>query len=181
MRIRTVVIAGIALGLLMQYTAQAQEESSIFDNWTVTTYGNDNMLGVRAGVRPWEGRTELGVLGFWMDGLQEGDEKSDTGSNQQESWGGGIYGTYDVVQDAEFTVLSYQVPIDIYVGGQLGALHRADSDEDATAALLTGMSFGDAGIRLGVEYQYALTDDLWKELAPMDDKHHLFLTLGVRF
>jgi hypothetical protein len=122
-------------------------------DWTATAYGSDEMLGVRAGLRPWQGRAELGLFGVWMDGLADGDEKSDTGSNQQESWGMGVYGTYDVVQRRSFTVLSYQVPVDLYVGGQLGMIHLADSDEDATAALMPVWRFGEAGIRIGVEYQ----------------------------
>jgi hypothetical protein len=181
-KMRMMILFGILFGMVtICVNPVLGFDPNGFKDWTVTAYGSDDLLGVRAGLRPWAGRAELGLFGMWMDGLSEGDVKSDTESNQQESWGLGVYATYDVVQRAEFTVLSYQIPIDIYVGGQLGALHRADSDEDATAALMTGLTFGDGGVQLGVEYQYGLDEELWKELAPLDDNHRLLLTLGIRF
>jgi|GEM_PF-3278990 len=182
MRVRTAILMGVIVGVVTAVTpATYGADPNGLGNWTATAYGSDDMLGLRVGMRPWEGRAEIGLFGLWMDGLAEGDEKSDTGPNQQEAWGGGIYGTYDVVQQAEFTVLQYQMPVDIYVGGQLGLLHRADSDEDATAMLMTGISFGDGGVRLGVEYQYLLDEDLWKEFGAFDDKHRLLLVIGMRF
>lgn len=182
MKARTAIWLGVFLGVVTACGSPAwTEEVAAEHHWIVTAYGSDDLLGVRAGLRPWEGRTELGLFGMWMDGLSLGDGKSDEGGNQQESGGGGVYATYDVVQDAQFTVLSYQVPINIYVGGQLGVLHRADSDEDATAGLMTGLSFGDAAIRIGVEYQYLLDKELWKELGAIDDNHRILLTLGLRF
>jgi len=182
MTTRTAILIGIIIGVVTAcggpaYAADPNETR----NWAATAYGSDDMLGLRVGMRPWGGRTELGLFGMWLDGLAAGDAKSDSGSNQQECFGGGVYGTYDVVQQAEFTIIKYQMPIDIYIGGQLGMIHRADSDEDATAMLMTGLAFGDGGIRIGVEYSYALTRDYWKEFADIDDKHNLFLTLGIRF
>jgi len=46
---------------------------------------------------------------------------------------------------------------------------------------MTGISFGDGGVRLGVEYQYLLDEDLWKEFGAFDDKHRLLLVIGMRF
>lgn len=142
------------------------------DGWTVTAVGSDDLLSLRVGTRPWQGRTEIGGYGVWLDGLAEGED---------EAYGGGVYATYDVVEDAQFTVLTYQVPVSIYVGGQMGVLHREDSDEDAGAALMTGLSFGDTQTRIGVEYQYLLNEDLWKEFGTVDDQGRLLLTLQRRF
>lgn len=142
------------------------------DKLAVTAVGNDDLLSLRVGARPWQGRTEIGLFGIWLDGLKEGED---------EAYGGGAYATYDVVQDAQFTVLTYSVPATIYVGGQMGFLHREDSDEDATASLITGVSFGDAKIRIGAEYQYMLDESMWKEFGVVDDKGRLLLTLQRRF
>ena len=182
MRLKTAIVIGIVLGVLSQYTrAEELGEEVKRLQPTVTVVGNDDLLSLRVGVRPWAGRTEIGLFGIWMDGLVEGDQKSDDSVNQLESWGGGVFATYDVVQDAAFTVLSYQVPVDVYVGGQLGAVHLDNGNDDATAALMTGVMFGDAGVKIGVEYSYQLSRDLWKEFGTFDDKHRLLLSLGVRF
>lgn len=142
------------------------------DKLAVTAVGNDDLLSLRVGARPWAGRTEIGAFGIWLDGLKDGED---------EAFGVGAYATYDVVQDAQFTVMTYQVPVTFYVGGQMGFLHREDSDEDATSALLTGFSFGDNATRIGIEYQYMLDEALWKEFGQVDDKGRLMLTLCRRW
>jgi hypothetical protein len=176
----TTILLGVTLGLVVAVSSARAADPNEGVNWIVTAYGSDDLLGIRAGLRPWEGRTELGLFGVWIDGLQEGDQKTDS-KTQREAFGLGIYGLYDVVQDAEFTILSFQVPVNFYVGGEMGVLERQDSEEDATAALMTGLSFGDSSVRIGVEYQYILDDSLWREFGAMDDNHRILLTLGLRF
>lgn len=142
------------------------------DGWTVTVAGSDDLISVRVGARPWLGRTELGGFGIWLDGLAEEEE---------EAYGGGVYATYDLVQDAQFTIGSYSVPATIYVGGTLGVVEREDSEADAVSALMTGLSFGDDQIRIGLEYQYLLDDGVWKEFGQVDEESRLLLTLSRRF
>ena len=160
----------MAVLCLVCTTVYGEEQSG--DGWTVVAVGNDDLLSVRVGARPWSGRTELGGFAIWMDGLKEGED---------EAAGGGVYATYDVVQDAQFTLLSYQIPVTIYAGGQMGFLHREDSDEDAVCSLLTGVTFGDSRTRIGIEYQYLLDESLWKEFGPIDDRGRLLLSLAMRF
>lgn len=161
-----VLISLCVCAMLLSAPAYSQE-----DKFTVTAVGNDDLLSLRVGTRPWGARTEIGGFGIWADGLTEGEEAA---------WGGGVYATYDVVQDAQFTVLQYSVPATIYIGGQLGVIDR-DTGDDAVAALMTGVSFGDDKIRIGVEYQYILDQDLWQELGAIDDQSRFLLTLGRRF
>lgn len=172
-RTRRNAILGAAIVLAWTFSLCCQRvQADPNDGWTVTALGSDDLLSLRVGTRPWNGRTELGLFGEWLDGLKEGED---------EAYGGGIYGTYDVIQDADFTVLSYSIPTNIYIGGQLGALHREDSDEDATAALMTGINFGDEKIRIGVEFRHVLDKQLWKEFGVVDAQDRLLLALSLRF
>lgn len=163
------VVWMLIVAMCVAGTVLGQEKS---DGLAITGLGSDDLLSLRVGVRPWQGRTEIGGYGIWLDGLKEGED---------EAYGGGIYGTYDVVQDANFTLLNVQVPIVWYAGGQIGFLHREDSDEDAGASLMTGLSFGDEKVRIGVEYQYMLDQDLWKEFGAIDDRGRLLLRLSYQF
>jgi hypothetical protein len=140
--------------------------------WPITTVGSDDLASQRIGWRPDKGRTEFGGYVIWMDGVAGPDT---------EGFGGGVYGTYDLVQNAEFNVLWYTVPVTWLVGGELGALEREDANEDAMAGLFTGISFGDERIRIGVEYHYLLDKDLWREFGDLNDSDGLFLSLQVRF
>lgn len=169
MRIKTAIVMGIIMGTLMQYSSAAEQPVQP----TVTAVGNSDLLSLRVGITPWQGRTELGLYGIWLDGLTEDAEG--------EGFGGGLYATYDVVQDADWTIMSFSVPVTYYAGGQLGVLHGEDSDEDAQASFLTGLTFGDDRVRIGVEYSYLLDDGLWKEFGTIDDNHRLMLTLGWQF
>jgi len=112
--------------------------------WVGTAAGSSDLLSLGGGYRPAGGRTEFGLFAEWVDGLAEGG---------QEGYGGGLYASYDLVQEAPFTILSFQVPVTWSVGGQLGALHMPEvNDEDAIANLTTGLSFGDETIRIGIAY-----------------------------
>lgn len=164
-------LVALVVALCCVCPVQADELNSS-DGLAVTPVGSDDLLSLRVGLRPWGGRTEIGGFGIWLDGLKEGED---------EAYGGGAYATYDVVQEAPFTVLTYSVPATFYVGGQMGFLHREDSDEDATSSLLTGVSFGDEKVLIGIEFQYLLDESLWKEFGEIDDKGRVLLTLSRRF
>jgi hypothetical protein len=140
--------------------------------WTGTAVGNDDLLSVRIGTRPFGERTEMGVFGIWHDGLTEAE---------QEAFGVGVYATYDVVNDATFKVLNVQVPVTWYAGGQLGAAERKGVAADATAALMTGVSFGGAKVRIGLEFQYFLDETLWREFGAIDENARLMLAMAYRF
>jgi len=165
-------LVGVALLALCCACPVQADELNSSDGLAVTSVGSDDLLSLRVGLRPWGGRTEVGGFGIWLDGLKEGED---------EAYGGGAYATYDVVQGAQFTLLTTSVPATFYVGGQMGFLHREDSDEDATASLMTGLSFGDEKTRIGLEYQYLLDESMWKEFGVIDDKGRLLLTLQRRF
>ncbi len=136
--------------------------------------GNMDLLQTEIGWRPGlaEDRTEIGLWGTWLDGVRE---------TELEAYGGGVYGSYDLVTDATLKLLSVQVPTTWSLGTQLGILKPDTGGPDATAALWTGLSFGDKKIRLGIRGTYFLTQDLWRELADIPDEARLLATIAFRF
>lgn len=171
-RVFAVVLAAVMLcGVALGQDPVVKEENG----WTASLLGNDDMLLLRAGARPFGEKTELGLYGTWRDGLKPGDA---------EAWGLGGYATYDVA-DGEFAVAQFKVPITWYVGGMAGFLSPTDEFNrktiDQAASLLTGLSFGGEKVRIGVEYQYGLSPDLWKPLADVDPQGMLLLCLSYRF
>jgi len=171
------VVAILLVCCLWSATVRAGDDAvAAGNNWTVSVVGNDDLLSVRVGTRPWTEKTEIGLYGVWQDGLQPDGE---------EAWGGGVYATYDVAH-GEFAILQMQVPIVWYVGGMAGFLSPdpiklSRHTIDASASLLTGLSFGGEKVRIGVEYLYALSPSLWKELAEVDPQGEILLCLAYRF
>ena len=142
--------------------------------------GSGDLLKGEVGWRPGHGddRTEIGGYGNWI---------SEVTPSQVEAYGGGIYGTFDAIKDAPFSPLSGmttdKILSSLYVGVLLGALKPRTTSWDTTAALMTGLSFGDkrGGVRLGVRYEYFLTRDLWKALADVPSTSRVMATLEYRF
>jgi hypothetical protein len=144
---------------------------------TVGLVGNDDELSLRIGYRPVE-RGEFGLYGIYTDGLAEG---------YTDAAGGGAYATWDIYDRPLNFVGIVDLPVRMYIGGMLGGLSVVDKESpdrrrgDATAGLLTGWTFGDGNVRLGVEAQYRFTKDNWKELAEIDDQSKFLLTLSYHF
>jgi hypothetical protein len=143
--------------------------------WVARGAGNGDGLRAEFGWRPgWsEDRTEIGIYGSWLDGVLD---------EQVESWGAGIYASYDVIHEAPFRIpgLGVEVPSTMYIGTSLGAIKPAECHWDATATLFTGLSFGDESIRLGVRGEYILSSALWTELADVPDDARVLLTVEYR-
>ena len=80
-------------------------------------------------------------------------------------------------------MLGLTVPVAWSVGGRGGALGLENADEDAYTFLFTALSFGDERNRIGIEYDYALDNDLWNELPILreDNKGYLLLNVEHRF
>lgn len=160
------ILICIACALAWAVAAQAQ---------VVSVVGNDDEVGVRVGYRPGE-KGEMGLFGLYTDGLKDGTEAA----------GGGLYATWDVMA-GDFDLLGYKVPSVLYAGGLLGVLSTQDKlkeegrQTDAIAALMTGLSFGDETIRIGIEAQYAFSKEQWRALADVDENSKLLLNLSYRF
>jgi len=164
----------VALVVLMANVAMAGD-------WSFTPLGGDEMITLRMGYTPTESRVTIGPEFTWIDGI---DSAEGTG------WALGFFGAYDVVKDAEFELLGVSAPINWYIGVHADVLFPEDEKADATAGLMTGLRFGDGDFKegqtvaasLGVEFQYLLTDELWKELAPINDESRLlaFVTIKVK-
>ena len=123
------------------------------------------------------GRVEVGADVTWMDGIA---------ADEVEGWRFSFVGTYNLVDAAPLKLPALgEIPATWYIGGLGGALlpteGAADGDWDATAALLTGLRLGDGKTWIGVEYQYALTNQLWSQLADIPDEHSLLFAAGLRF
>ncbi len=144
------------------------------DDFVVRPVGNGDLVKTELGWRPGvlDDRTEIGLVGGWMDGI---------GAGQVEGWLAGIYGTYDLVKEAPLTIASFEVPVTWYIGTMLGVLWPHESEADATAALMTGLNFGDSKIRLGIRGEYSLTDALWSAFADIPDEARLLATVECRF
>jgi hypothetical protein len=57
-----------------------------------------------------------------------------------------------------------------------------DSDDvDPAPSLLTGFRFGSDKAGIAITYEFALTDDLWKLLAPREDAHIISFAPYWRF
>ena len=123
------------------------------------------------------GRVQLGGDVTWMDGIA---------AEEVEGWRFAFVGTYALIDEAPLVLpLVGELPATWYIGGLGGALvpteGEAEGHWDATAALLTGFILGTDRAWIGAEYQYALTDDLWSELADIPDESRLLFTMGLRF
>jgi hypothetical protein len=141
-------------------------------NGTAGVVGNDEFLGLRLMQRG-ETRTRAGVELDWSQGVEPGDVEAV-----------GLSGlvTYDLVKDAPFKVLDFEVPVTWSVGGKAGAWYVDGRDLSPGAALLTQVMFGDADNRLGLEISKAVDWDFWGEpftQAPSDVK--LMLNAEHRF
>jgi hypothetical protein len=99
----------------------------------------------------------------------------------------GFFATYDLLQGATLDVLATQVPLDWYVGVHGDGLFREGVDADMTAGLMTGLRIGHTQLpagqkwcaAFGIEAQYLLTKDLWREFANMDDSGRLLVSAQV--
>ena len=142
------------------------------------TVGSDQMLKEELGYRPFIGndKTEIGGYFGWRDGVTPDDS-----GEAVEAAMLGIYGTYDLVKMADFSILDFNVPVTWYVGAGCGAIKPKSADWDAASSLFTGLSFGDEKVRLGLRYEYALDTNLWAEFSDFKDTSGLFATIEIRF
>jgi hypothetical protein len=130
-----------------------------------------DQIQVRVGVRPSDGRAELGGFGLWHE---DGD-----------TIGGGAYVTLDLLHEEELNFLGLTAPATWYIGAMAGVTDHDEIDKDdevdVIASVLTGFTIGDKTIRIGPEYQFVFDESSWSELPPIDDQHQVFLNLIVRF
>jgi hypothetical protein len=141
--------------------------------------GNDNVLKLEMGFRPGTGedRVEAGLYGEANDGMDDSDKRG---------VGAGFYGQYDLVKDAPFKVLSFEVPVTWSAGASLGFLKGQTASWDITSSLFTGVTFGiqktaKYQIELGARGQYNLTKNLWKEFADLPDEAAVLASIGFRY
>jgi len=108
----------------------------------------------------------------WFDGLD-----SDAG----EGWRFGIAGTYDVISNAPAKLFGIDPNATVYVGGVGGAFCVRGEKADATAALTSGLRLIGGNASIGIQFQYLLTRDLWKELADIPDDSRVLFEVEWRF
>ncbi len=169
----------MVVGCVLGSPAWGQDVNGVASSrLAVSALGNDQTVCLRAGWRAGD-RTEIGIEGLWADGV--GDDTS-------EALGASVYATYDLMSGQTTKILSVEIPTTIYAGVKAGALfptegEGADQDVDATAALITGVTFGSDRVRLGMEAQlYAPNEWLgWQEFTELDDSARLLVTAQIRF
>lgn len=164
----------LAVLAVMAVTADASQ-------FSVTPFASGDMAGARAMYRTNEAaRTAIGIDVAWLEDVDNpvGDEAIRYG----------FVGTYDVIQDAPMKIFSLaEIDTTVYIGvlgGFMTSLEDRDSFHDSTdpaAALITGVRFGDGNVRLGIEYQYLLDSDLWKEFGDFDENSRLVASASILF
>lgn len=160
------------LMLVVLGTLAASADAGVF---TVTPFAADDLAGGRLMYRMGEdSRTSIGFDGAWIEGA--------LGFEDDEAIRVAFAGTYDVIQTAPLNIAIAEIPSTIYIG-VLGGVQFGEDEEDASAALMTGVRFGDGskGVNLGIEYQYLLDETLWKELGTFDDTGRLLATVDYTF
>ena len=152
---------------------------AVDSQWTVTAVGNDDEIALRAGFRPGDdGRGEIGIEGLWTDGIRTGEE----------AVGCSAYGTWDLMDKV---TLPWTLPFGMgggslvmssYVGAKLGVLVNSPgpSDYDAQAAGLLGLRYGNDHVRLGLEVQVPVTEEMIQGFSSPDGGR-LMVSVGYAF
>lgn len=162
-------------GILMLAAIAALAASADAGVFTVTPFAASDLAGGRLMYRVnEESRASIGFDGAWIEGALDFED--------DEAIRVAFAGTYDVIQTAPLNIAIAEIPSTIYVG-VLGGVQFGEDEEDASAALMTGVRFGDGskGVNLGIEYQYLLDQDLWREFGSFDDTGRLLATVGYTF
>jgi len=145
------------------------------DTWDGTFLASNDMISGRL-MLDRGGRVRVGPDISWLDGLAD---------EETEGWRFAIAARYDLIQEQAFKAWFLEAPATWYIGGLGGVLLPVEGvnegDVDATAALMTGFEMGDEKAKLGAEYQYLLTDNLWSQLADIPDDHRLLFTATFKF
>lgn len=155
--------------------AQANVQDLLAKPWSFAAVGNSDQLALRAGLR--DGAGEVGLEGLWLDGLRV----------DQEAVGLSVYGTWDAIDRVPipftlpFGVGGGEVTATGYLGCKVGALAnvKGHTDFDATAAGIVGLRFGSERVLVGLEWQAAVTQDMWSVMADTD-KHVLMASITFR-
>jgi len=171
---KAVVLASVVVAL-MGRCVDVQAKS-----WPMTVIGNGDQIAVGIGLRPGDaaGRSEVGLRLGWTDGL-DGD---------QEAVKLAAYATWDVLKDVD---LPFVMPFGLgggnikatgYLGALVGVLAntKGETDLDAVAAGLVGVSMGDERIRVSLEYQLPVTEKFW-EVLTVPEGSRLLLGLTYRW
>jgi len=149
--------------------------------WTLGVAGNDDSISVLGGVRPTpHARTEFRVEFGYLDGISGG---------KVEAVMLGVGATYDALQDVNlpfefpFNLGSAVIKMTGYIGGTVGvcANIHGQTDYDAIALAIVGVSAGDERNRLGLELSLPLNKELWSGLADLENMSNLRLVLIHRF
>lgn len=142
----------------------------------VTGLASNTEFQARAGLLGDEGG-EVGLWGAWLEEIDD----------EESRWGGGVYATYDIAQDAAFPignlfpfglaegVLPPTIPCDIYLGGLAGVLEG--SEPDAIAGLFSGLRFD----FLALEGHWRPDADVWNELPAELDEWTLMVAARWQF
>jgi len=133
--------------------------------------GNDGAAYVRLGVRP-STLTEVGIELGYTDAVSESGDSA---------YVGGFYATYDAIPEKQLAVLGQSVTAVMYAGVKADMLYYGDTFE-ATAALMTGVHFGDENIRMGMEIAvYAPNEWLgWSSITDISDDAELLAYIDIR-
>jgi len=162
-------IVGILLALVYFGVCQVCPAQETAKPWEAGFLGSDDLVGLRV---TYGDRAKVGGEVDWFDSTVPLGAKA---------WRVGFVGVYEVMQRQDFNAWLVDVPATLYVGGLGGVMIPEEGKTDATAALFTGFKFGGEKTMLGIEYQYLLTKDLWKELAMIDDSDRLLFYAAFRF
>ena len=155
--VRTWILAMAVLGMGLGGVASGQDFTPA---WVGEIKGSPDVFGVAAyyHVAP---RVQVGFEVAYWDGLREGQDQAVSFE---------VVAKYFALERKPVNLGLFTVDTSAYVGLGLGGEVAKGQAMNDIADLRTGFEFGDGPVKLGVEYEYVMTDLMWAGTANGDQR-----------
>lgn len=148
------------------HAQDANEPTGLFETYTVTALGTTEQAWLRVGTE--YDRGEVGLFATYLEDV--------AGDEADETYGAGVYGTFEIAAGTLEPVGLPTTPTSAYLLSKIGVLEG--SKPDVVCALGAGVKLG----AIVVEWNWLPDADLWSSLPDWDDsKHKLLIGAQVRF
>lgn len=155
------LLLGLLVIVMCAVPIQAQEAFKSYAAWVL---GTQEQLWARIGTDHADG--QVGVFGTYVENT----------ADEEDRWGLGVYGTYDLLATDLGLVGLPDVPSKAYIGVLLGPMFGPE-DVDVFGALVAGVMLGP----VVVEGQWQPGKDLWKPFPELQDDWKLGVGVIVTF
>jgi len=163
-QVLALAVLGMACGLGVSASGQ-----DFVPGWIAEVKGNPDVFGVAAYYKP-ASRVQVGAEVSYWDGLKEG---------QHQAVSFEVVAKYFALDSQPLNLMIATVDTSAYVGLGLGGEAAKDKDLDDIADIRTGFVFGDGPVRLGVMYEYVMTDLMWS--GAQNGEHRVLGTIAYEF